>query len=166
MYSTADNLRTFTWFVHFELPFRLKGTEKIHTERLSKSLIIFYSLWPKACKFNFHLPSQEKRRQLPTSYFNLLHLLPPTLTYFHLLQTTPTYSYLLPPSPTYSHLLLPTPTCSTYYHLLPPIHKYSYLLPLTPIYSHLLPPFPPVPTYFLLLQPTHTYSYQILPTSN
>ena len=30
------NLRTFTWFVHFELPSRLKGTEKIHTERFSK----------------------------------------------------------------------------------------------------------------------------------
>ena len=36
MYSTAYNLWTFTWFVHFELPFRLKGTDKIHTERLSK----------------------------------------------------------------------------------------------------------------------------------
>ena len=28
MYSTAYNLWTFAWFVHFELPFRLKGTEK------------------------------------------------------------------------------------------------------------------------------------------
>ena len=34
MYSTAYNLWTFTWFVHFELPFRLKETEKIHTEGL------------------------------------------------------------------------------------------------------------------------------------
>ena len=33
VYSTAYNLWTFTWFVHFELPFRLKGTEKIHTKR-------------------------------------------------------------------------------------------------------------------------------------
>ena len=40
MYSTAYNLWTFTWFVHFELPFRLKGTDKIHTERFSK-----FSLW-------------------------------------------------------------------------------------------------------------------------
>ena len=36
MYSTAYNLWTFTWFVHFELPFRLKGTDKIHTEGLPK----------------------------------------------------------------------------------------------------------------------------------
>jgi len=36
MYSTAYNLWTFTWFVHFELPFRLKGTDKIHTEGFSK----------------------------------------------------------------------------------------------------------------------------------
>ena len=36
MYSTADNLWTFTWFVHFELSFRLKGTDKIHTERFFK----------------------------------------------------------------------------------------------------------------------------------
>ena len=36
MYSTAYNLWTFTWFVHLELPFRLKGTEKIYTERFSK----------------------------------------------------------------------------------------------------------------------------------
>ena len=45
MYSTAYNLWTFTWFVHFELPFRLKGTEKIHTEILLIPLYIFYSLW-------------------------------------------------------------------------------------------------------------------------
>ena len=36
MYSTAYNLWTFTWFVHFELPFSLKGTDKNHTERFSK----------------------------------------------------------------------------------------------------------------------------------
>ena len=41
MYSTAYNLRTFTWFVHFELPFRLKGTEKIHTERFFKFPLIY-----------------------------------------------------------------------------------------------------------------------------
>ena len=29
MYSTAYNLWIFTWFVHFELSFRLKGNEKI-----------------------------------------------------------------------------------------------------------------------------------------
>ena len=33
-HTTAYNLWTFTWFVHFKLPFRLKGTEKMHTERL------------------------------------------------------------------------------------------------------------------------------------
>ena len=36
MYSTSYNMWTFTWFVHFELPFRLKGTDQIHTEGLSK----------------------------------------------------------------------------------------------------------------------------------
>ena len=36
MYSTAYNLWIFTWFVHFELPFRLKGTDKIHTKVLFK----------------------------------------------------------------------------------------------------------------------------------
>ena len=44
MYSTAYNLWIFTWFVHFELPFRLKGTEKIHTERLSKFPSNIYSI--------------------------------------------------------------------------------------------------------------------------
>ena len=44
MYSTAYNLWTFTWFVHFELPFRLKGTEKIHTERFSKFPSNIYSI--------------------------------------------------------------------------------------------------------------------------
>jgi len=34
--SFAHNLWTFTWFEHFELPFRLKGTDKIHSEGLSK----------------------------------------------------------------------------------------------------------------------------------
>ena len=40
----AYNLWTFTWFVHFELPFRLKGTEKIHTERFFKFLSNIYSI--------------------------------------------------------------------------------------------------------------------------
>ena len=44
MYSTAYNLWTFTWFVHFELLFRLKGTEKIHTERFSKFHSNIYSI--------------------------------------------------------------------------------------------------------------------------
>ena len=35
------NLWTFTWFVHFKLPFRLKGTEKIHTEKFSKFPLIY-----------------------------------------------------------------------------------------------------------------------------
>ena len=46
MYSNAYNLWTFTWFVHFELPFRLKGTEKIHTERFFKfQSNIYYILY-------------------------------------------------------------------------------------------------------------------------
>ena len=44
MYSIAYNLWTFTWFVYFELPFRLKGTEKIHTERFSKFPSNIYSV--------------------------------------------------------------------------------------------------------------------------
>ena len=44
MYSTAYNLWTYTWFVHFELPFRLKGTEKNHTERFSKFPSNIYSI--------------------------------------------------------------------------------------------------------------------------
>ena len=44
MYATAYNLWTFTWFVHFELPFRLEGTDKIHTERLSKFHSNIYSI--------------------------------------------------------------------------------------------------------------------------
>ena len=38
------NIYTFTWFVHFELPFRLKGTEKIHTERFFKFPSNIYSI--------------------------------------------------------------------------------------------------------------------------
>ena len=44
MYSTAYILWTFTWFVHFKLPFRLKGTEKIHTDGLSKFHSNIYSI--------------------------------------------------------------------------------------------------------------------------
>ena len=44
MYSTAYNLWTFTWFVHFELPFRLQGTDKIHTEEFSKFHSNIYSI--------------------------------------------------------------------------------------------------------------------------
>ena len=44
MYSTAYNLWTLIWFVHFELPFRLKGTDKIHTEGLSKFHSNIYSI--------------------------------------------------------------------------------------------------------------------------
>jgi len=44
IYCTAYNLWTFTWFVHFELPFRLKGTDKIHTEGLSKFHSHIYSI--------------------------------------------------------------------------------------------------------------------------
>ena len=44
MYSTPSNLWTFTWCVHFELPFRLKGTDKIHTEGFSKFHSNIYSI--------------------------------------------------------------------------------------------------------------------------
>ena len=42
MYSTAYNLWTFTWFVHFELPFRMKGTDKSHTEGFLNSTLIYF----------------------------------------------------------------------------------------------------------------------------
>ena len=45
MYFTAYNLWTFSWFVHFELLFRLKGTEKIHTERFFLFLSIYSILY-------------------------------------------------------------------------------------------------------------------------
>ena len=46
VWCTAYNLWTFSWIVHFELPFTLKGTDKIHTEGLFKfHSNIFYSLW-------------------------------------------------------------------------------------------------------------------------
>ena len=44
MYSTAYNLWTSTWFVHFKLPFRLKGTENIHTEGFSEFPSNIYSI--------------------------------------------------------------------------------------------------------------------------
>jgi len=49
----CSNLWTFTWFVHFEPPFRLKRTDKIHTEGFSKfhsniySILFDYSLGNK-----------------------------------------------------------------------------------------------------------------------
>ena len=55
MYTTAYNLWTFTWFVHFELPFRLKGTEQIHTKKFSKfpsniySILFAYHLYLLTC---------------------------------------------------------------------------------------------------------------------
>ena len=53
MYSTAYNLWTFTWIVHFQLPFRLKGTEKIHTERFSKfPSNIYFILFGSNAAFN------------------------------------------------------------------------------------------------------------------
>jgi len=55
---TAYNLWTFTWIVHSELPFRLNGTDKIHTKELLKfhsmynqfSVVIF-SLLPRLLKY-------------------------------------------------------------------------------------------------------------------
>ena len=41
---TAYIFWTFTWFVHFEPPFRPKGTDKIHTEGLSKFHSNIYSI--------------------------------------------------------------------------------------------------------------------------
>ena len=62
MYSTAYNLWTFTWFVHFELPFRLKGTKKIIPgDSLNSPLIyILFSLdnW-------LSIPSDYNQRQKP-----------------------------------------------------------------------------------------------------
>ena len=51
MYSTAYNWWTFTWFVHFELPFSLKGTEKfIPRDCLNSTLIyILFSLFITQC---------------------------------------------------------------------------------------------------------------------
>ena len=40
VWCTVYNLWTFTWSVHFELPFRLEGTDIIHTEGLFKFLSI------------------------------------------------------------------------------------------------------------------------------
>ena len=46
VWCTTYNLYTFTWFVHFKLLFRQKGTDKIHTEGLFKfHSNIFYFLW-------------------------------------------------------------------------------------------------------------------------
>ena len=42
MYSTAYNLWTFTWFVHFELPFRLK--KFIPRDSFNSSLFILFSM--------------------------------------------------------------------------------------------------------------------------
>ena len=54
MYSTAHNLCTFTWFVHFEITFRLKGTEKIHTEKFPSNIYsILYEFSVQAV--NLHL---------------------------------------------------------------------------------------------------------------
>ena len=56
MYSTAYNLWRFTWFVHFKLPFRLKGTEKIHTEGLFKFQSNIYSILYACTYLAFILP--------------------------------------------------------------------------------------------------------------
>ena len=48
---------TFTWIVHFELPFRLKGTDKIHTKGLFKfpsmyilcSVVLLFSSLRQEC---------------------------------------------------------------------------------------------------------------------
>jgi len=43
---TVHNLWTFTWIVHFELLFKLKGTEQIHTYGFSYfPSILIYVLW-------------------------------------------------------------------------------------------------------------------------
>ena len=41
MYSIAYNMWTFTWFVHFKLPFRLKGTEKFIPKDFLNSTLIY-----------------------------------------------------------------------------------------------------------------------------
>ena len=47
MYSISYNLWTFTWFVHFKLPFRLKGTEKIHIEGFPSNIYSILCTWPR-----------------------------------------------------------------------------------------------------------------------
>ena len=76
--SFAHNLWTFTWFVHFKLPFGLKGTEKIHTETVFKfpsniySILYGYSL----LQFSFYsvLQSFSKCPPLAARYFWALDL--------------------------------------------------------------------------------------------
>ena len=40
LWCTAYNLWTFPWVVHFELLFKLKGTEQIYTEGYFPSILI------------------------------------------------------------------------------------------------------------------------------
>ena len=63
MYSTAYNLWTFTWFVHFELSSRLKWTEKIHTERFFKFPSNIYSIL-----YDCTLPGPRTRRAIYQLY--------------------------------------------------------------------------------------------------
>ena len=64
MLSTAHNLWTFTWFVHFELPFRLKGTEKI--KRLSKFPSNTYSI---LCVQYTYILHNAKRDGTPNKWY-------------------------------------------------------------------------------------------------
>ena len=70
MYSTAYNLWTFTWFVNFELPFRLKGTEKCHTERLFKFPSYIYSILYD-CRYNLKLIFKKSHQLLQLFPLNL-----------------------------------------------------------------------------------------------
>jgi len=74
MYSTAYNLWTYTWFVHFELPFRLKGTEKIHTERFSKFHSNIYSiLYGSTSKTTIYFPLMKVKGLLLKKIFLHIH---------------------------------------------------------------------------------------------
>ena len=81
MYSTAYNLWTFTWFLHFELPFRLKGTDKIHTERFSKFpsniYSILYGIWSVTPWKKGHLEIRLQSLQVFFSWFFGFKMAPP-----------------------------------------------------------------------------------------
>ena len=60
---------TFTWFIHFELPFSLKGTEKMHTEGLSKFHSNIYI--PFSLGFTQHNNNGQADMMYPTVIISL-----------------------------------------------------------------------------------------------
>ena len=97
MYSTAYNLWTFTWFVHFELPFRLKGTEKIHTERFfkfpSNIYSILYGNCPSLAISKLYSTHTDKIRQNGTvRQINNLHIVT-FMWYLHVIHFPPSHRF-------------------------------------------------------------------------